>query len=192
MSYFGIRQHWYSRQQLFAQPVSDKVRSWLFDPSSLTARLIRICPGQFRVELLSQLVSRPTLDERRVLKIRHGRSALIRQVRLYCGEIAVVYARTVIPVSTLQGAQRSYANLGNRPLGAMLFSDRSMKRDEVMVSRLTSGDFLYKLSGVKTEDTWGRRSVFRVGGKPLLVSEYYLSGLFELLASCGKSDTEST
>ncbi len=180
MSFFSLQQHWYSRRQLSTQHIQSEARSWLFDSSSLTARLIRICPGQFHVELLSQSVSKPTLDESRVLNICHGRSALIRQVRLYCGDTAVVYARTVIPMTTLQGAQRRYANLGSRPLGAMLFADRTMQRDEVMVSRLTAGDVLYASTNVKTGDIWGRRSIFRVGGKPLLVSEYYLPGLFDV------------
>lgn len=179
MSFFSLQQHWYSRQQLSTQHIHNEARSWLFDPSSLTARLNRKCPGQFHVELLSQKISRPTLDEGRALNIRHGRYALIRQVRLYCGDTAVVYARTVIPVTTLQGAQRRYANLGNQPLGAMLFSDRTMQRDEVMVSKLQPGDVLYKATGVKNEHVWGRRSIFRVGGKPLLVSEYYLPALFK-------------
>lgn len=179
MSFSSLQQHWYSRQQLSDRHIHDEERSWLFDSSSLTARLIRLCPQKFRVELLSQQVSKPTLDEGRVLNICHGRSALIRQVRLYCGDTAVVYARTVIPMTTLQGAQRRYANLGNRPLGAMLFSDRTMKRDEVMVTQLNPGDTLYKLTNVKKQGVWGRRSIFRVGGKPLLVSEYYLPALFE-------------
>ena len=178
MSFF-LQQHWYGRQQLFTQHVPHEVRDWLFDSSSLTARLIRTCPGRFRVELLSQQVCQPGLDESRVLNIRHGRSALIRQVRLYCGDTAVVYARTVIPITTLQGAQRRYANLGSRPLGAMLFADRTMQRDEVMVTKLMAGDILYKLTSVKKGNIWGRRSIFRVGGKPLLVSEYYLPALFE-------------
>lgn len=106
------------------------------------------------------------------------RFALIRQVRLYCNNKAVVYARTVIPLSTLSGAQRSYGNLGSRPLGAMLFADRSMCREEVMVTQLSPNNDMYKKTGLQGELVWGRRSVFKVGGKPLLVSEYYLPDLF--------------
>jgi chorismate--pyruvate lyase len=156
-----------------------EARSWLFDPSSLTARLIRKYSGDFHVELLSQEVNRPTLDEIKALNLNYGDSALIREVQLCCGGKAVVYARTVIPLSTLTGAQNSYGNLGNRPLGAMLFADKSMKRDEVMVTRLVPECTLYKKTGASKDDVWGRRSVFHVGGKPLLVSEYYLPTLYE-------------
>lgn len=119
------------------------------------------------------------LDEMRVLGMRQRKLALVRQVKLYCGDHAVVYARTVIPVTTLTGRQRCYANLGNRPLGAMLFADRSMQRDEVMVSKLKPVDRLHQKTGASADTIWGRRSVFRVGGKALLVSEYYLPALFE-------------
>ena len=173
-----LNQHWYQRRQLFACRIPAGVRSWLFDSSSLTARLTRLCPGKFRVVLLSQAVMRPTLDEIKALDLASGDSALIREVHLCCVGKPVVYARTVIPLSTLTGAQRSYGNLGNRPLGAMLFADRTMKREEVMVSRLMPGDALYSKTGIAKQAVWGRRSVFRVGRKPLLVSEYYLPALF--------------
>ena len=162
---------------MFNRPVPEGVMSWLYNPSSLTKRLIQRCPDKFRVELLSQMVKRPTFDEARRLNIRSGRSALIREVLLYCGDTAVVYARTVIPLSTLTGPQKRYANLGNRPLGAMLFADRSMRRDTVEITALNPGDVLYVQTRCEDEIVWGRRSVFHVGGKPLLVSEYFLPSL---------------
>jgi len=178
MSSSGISQRWYQRKQLFSKHLSADKRSWLFDVTSLTARLIRYSSGDFHVELLSQEIRRPTLDEAKALKITNDRFALIRQVHLCCANKAVVYARTVIPLSTLKGAERSYGTLGSRPLGAMLFADRSMRRDEVMVTRLLPENTLYEKTGAQGEAVWGRRSVFHVGGKPLLVSEYYLPGLF--------------
>ncbi len=174
----SLKQHWYHRRQLFTCAIPAEVKSWLFDASSLTARLIRKCPGEFRVELLSQGVGRPALDEIKALNLAYGDSALVREVYLYCKNKQVVYARTVIPLSTLTGAQRSYGNLGNRPLGAMLFADKTMKRDEVMVSRLCPEPALHAKVDITGKDVWGRRSVFHVGGKPLLVSEYYLPTLF--------------
>ena len=178
MNSSGISQCWYKRRQLFAKHLPLKLRSWLFDASSLTAKLVRYSSGDFHVELLSQETRRPTWDEAKVLNIASGQFALIRQVRLCCNGKAVVYARTVIPLSTLKGAERSYANLGNRPLGAMLFADKSMRRDEVMVTKLLPESSLHKKTGAPNVPVWGRRSVFHVGGKPLLVSEYYLPDLF--------------
>ena len=177
MLFHELQQYWYQRSQLFNERAPDEINSWLFDHSSLTARLVRSCQ-RFNVKLISQRVERPSLDERKALMLGNAESALIRQVYLYCDAVPVVYARTVIPLSTLTGPQRCYANLGNRPLGAMLFADRSMRRDQVMVTCLHPEQALYTKIAETGDDIWGRRSVFRVGGKPLLVSEFYLPTLF--------------
>jgi chorismate--pyruvate lyase len=172
-----LQQRWFLRRQLFSKHVPAEIQSWLFDPTSLTARLKNKCTSEFRVEVLSQMTQKPRLDEFKALGMETGNNALVRQVRLCCGHACWVYARTVIPFSTLKGKQRIYANLGTRPLGAMLFADRTMQRDEVMVTSLPGSDLPAGL-GLEEHDTvWGRRSVFRVNNKPLLVSEYFLPAL---------------
>jgi len=108
--------------------------------------------------------------------LQKAHSALVRQVLLCCDEQPLVYARTVIPVTTIQGAQRRYANMGNRPLGAMLFADRTMRREAVEVSMLPAAHEANQYTN-SNDPIWGRRSVFRVSGKPLLVSEYFLPEL---------------
>lgn len=178
MSTNRLNKRWLRRALLFNQAIPARTMDWLFDVSSLTRRLLQRCPQSFRVEVLSQRMARPSLDEARVLGISSGHYALIREVLLYCGDEAVVYARTVIPRSTLSGAQRCYANLGSRPLGAMLFADRSMRRGEVEVSRLSPEDGLCEKLRCHDEAVWGRRSVFYVGGKPLLVSEFFLPAIY--------------
>ena len=172
-----VQQRWFLRRQLFSKHVPADVQSWLFDPASLTARLKQKCRADFRVEVLSQRIRRPRLDEYRVLGMETGSYALVREVRLCCGSACWVYARTVIPFSTLKGKQRKYANLGTRPLGAMLFADLTMERDEVMVTYLTGTQLPDGLGLAEQDSVWGRRSVFRVGGKALLVSEYFLPAL---------------
>lgn len=175
----SLQQRWLRRRQLFSKHVPVSIQSWLFDPASLTARLKQKCTAGFRVEVLSQAIQKPRLDEFRVLGVETGSYALVRQVRLCCGHACWVYARTVIPFSTLKGKQRIYANLGTRPLGAMLFADRTMKRDEVMVTSLTGSQLPSGLGLAQDDVVWGRRSVFRVAGRPLLVSEYFLPALLE-------------
>ena len=179
MSGIFLQQRWYLRRQLFSRHVPARVQAWLFDPTSLTTRLRQKCRSGFRVEVLTQTAQKPRLDELKAFGMMTNSYALIRQVRLCCDDSCWVYARTVIPFCTLKGKQRIYANLGTRPLGAMLFADRTMQRDEVMITRL-SGRELPRAVGAPEDCTvWGRRSVFRVGDKPLLVSEYFLPALFE-------------
>lgn len=170
-------QRWYLRHQLFNRDIPSALYPWLFEVSSLTAKLIDLCGEDFNVRVLSQNWQRITPEEAAAMSVKHVHSALVREVLLRCKEQPLVYARTVIPATTVKGAQRRYANMGNRPLGAMLFADRTMRRDKVQVSRLpTPPAACLHADGEK--EIWGRRSVFRVAGKPLLVSEYFLPALF--------------
>jgi chorismate lyase len=152
--------------------------AWLLDPASLTRRVVAVCPGRFRVEVVSQGWRRPLLNEARVLGMPAARYAFVRQVYLLCDEQPWVFARTVIPRTTLTGHERRLAHLHTRPLGEVLFADPSMRRGEVEVARLTPGDGLYRSAtqrlAVKPAAIWGRRSLFTLSGKPLLVNEIFL------------------
>jgi len=130
------------------------------------------------VRVISQQWQKLDSEEAAAMSLNGVRSALVRQVLLCCGETPLVYARTVIPTVTIRGAQRRYANMGSRPLGAMLFADRTMHREAVQVAKLPDNHAAHKYA--KTDEVvWGRRSVFRVANKPILVSEYFLPALLK-------------
>lgn len=173
---------WRTRTSLFAHPVPNNVASWVYDPGSLTRRVQQSCDGQFRVEVIAQYHGRPLLNEATRLRVHIDQAALIREVYLYCDTTPWVYARTIIPHSTLTGRQRQLAHLGNRPLGAALFADPSMRRDEVEVACMRPIHRLFDTATATLAQTpemiWGRRSVFYVGRKPLLVNEVFLPPVF--------------
>jgi chorismate--pyruvate lyase len=154
------------------------LRAWLLDTASLTLRLQQLCPGRFRVRLLSQSWGRPFGDEVVALGMKSGSLALIRQVQLLCGDDPWVYARTVIPVSSLRGRLQRLAHLGSRPLGGMLFADPGMQRGGVELARLRTGQAMHAAATFHLApppvEIWGRRTVFRLADKPLLVSEIFL------------------
>jgi len=169
------------RSRLFAEAIPADMAGWLFDRGSLTRRLQMACPTGFRVELVEQGWQRPMLNEAMRLGVSPDRLALVRQVYLFCHARPVVYARTVIPVSTLTGAERHLACLGNRPLGAVLFAAPNMRRDEVEVACIRPGQRIFtratRVLDSAPASIWGRRSVFYLSGKPLLVSEVFLPGI---------------
>lgn len=138
------------------------------------------CSSVFSVRVLAQFNGRPGALESRLLGIRPGRNALIREVQLLCGETPWVYARSVIPRSTLTGPQRRLAHMGTRPLGAALFADPSMRRERPRILRLQAGQALHAHAGRHMPPTeqpiWGRSSRFLLAGKPLLVCEFFLPG----------------
>jgi len=178
----SVEPRWLRRQQLINHRIPTEAWSWLIDPASLTARLKRSCCGRFSVKVVAQGYLRPEQCELELFSLRPGTRALIREVVLYCDDRPWVFARTVIPVTTLRGRQRRLAHLGERPLGAVLFADGSMERSEVEIASITPGQrlFAHATSELKIEPEaiWGRRSLFRVGGKPLLVNELFLPDIY--------------
>ena len=60
----------------------------------------------------------------------------------------------------------------------MLFADPGMRRDIVELACLRKGEDLYATATrslqVKPATVWGRRAVFRIAHKPLLVTEGFL------------------
>ena len=166
------------RSRLFAHAVPVDMSDWLFDRGSLTRRLQSASLNNFRVELVEQGWQRPMLNEAVRLGVSPDRMALLRQVYLFCDDRPVVYARTVIPISTLSGAERHLGCLGNRPLGAVLFASPNMRRDEVEVACIHPGQRIFTRATHVLDSApasiWGRRSVFYLSGKPLLVSEVFL------------------
>jgi len=180
MSGYNSQLNWHNRKQSLAINIPDEVSHWLFEPSSLTARIINRCSGKFRVHLISQQRMTPTPDEIRVLGLRYRSHAIIRQVILYCEDEPWVYARSVIPMTTLKGSLRRLGKLGNKPLGAVLFSDPSIERGEVEITSMTSLHPNYKWTEHKgSEVIWGRRSVFKQRRKTLLVSEFFLPNIIQ-------------
>ena len=122
----SVEPAWLNRGSLRRSAVSQEMRTWLFNDTSLTARLVANCKEVFRVEVLRQRYARVQRNEERLLNMPHRQRALLREVYLYCGTVRVVYARSIIPLSTLTGRQRQLAHLGERPLGGFLFSCPSM------------------------------------------------------------------
>ena len=149
--------------------------------SSLTQRLQQTCGGGFGVEVVSQRMEPPMLSEAQAMQRPPQELALVRQVRLMCDGEPWVFARTVIPLPSLHGRLRQLALLGNRPLGAVLFADPTMKRSDIEVACVGQNKRLYHMAmqGVAggVSEIWGRRSVFTLHSRPLLVSEFFLPPL---------------
>jgi len=156
-------------------------RAWLRDKNSLTRRLIDRCGRDFSVFVINQRWTKPRIEEARLLKIHPRQRVLLRQVQLRCGREVLVYARSVIPLATLRGKHRRLKSLGNKPLGAYLFAHHQLKREIHQLARIKANDPLYHAAFDAGEGgpdgIWGRRSLFSIDGKKLLVSEFFLPGI---------------
>lgn len=153
-------------------------RPWLLDRGSLTRRIQRRCP-LFGVRGVQQRESRLTGGEGRKI----GRS-LVREVFLHCGESPVVYACSVLPLSSLRGRWRRLGKLGETPLGAVLFSDPRVKRQPLCFKKLHRRHPLYQRAcegmGEKPVHLWARRSEFRLHRGSIWVTEVFLPTILGL------------
>ena len=144
---------------------------------------MEFCPGQFSVRLLSEQWTRPKKDEAKLLDIPQRQTVLLRQVQLLCADTVCVYARSIIPLKTMSGKHRRLRYLGERPLGAYLFSNPGLIRASQQLASISKKDPLFNIatsgSGESCEQIWGRRSLFTIDHKSLLVSEFFLPVLFE-------------
>ena len=145
-------------------------RNWLLDKGSLTLNLKNLAPGRFSVKVLNSLFTRASLSEANALNVPPRQMVYVREVALCIDEKPVVLARSVIPRTTLTGAERQLLFLKNKPLGEYLFTHKRMTRSNIEVKR----------GQANHRPVWARRSVFRLNHKPLLVSEYFLAELFQV------------
>jgi chorismate--pyruvate lyase len=163
---------WRSYRRVPSVRLPRRWRSWLLEKGSLTRRLVAASGGEFAVEVRYQGWSHPSLSEARALGIHPRQRVLIREVCLKGRGQVWVCARSILPASTLTGPRRRLKQLGERPLGEVLFRDPSMRRGPIETA-------LLPLEG-QPRRCWARRSVFYLDDKPLLVSEVFLPALLEL------------
>ena len=171
--------HW---QNPIADNIPKYLLNWLVEPSSLTARLKRHC-SQFRVEVLGQQIELCQSHEANdVIKVNE--QVLVREVLLYCDDVPQVFARSLLPLSTLTDDEQQLAELGNQPLGQVLFNNPSLVRKNLTIATFdqsSSVGQLVKSLSIDVDDQfimWGRSSLFFVHQKPLMVAEVFLPQAF--------------
>lgn len=169
---------WQTITQSIRQHLPAYLSEWLLDRSSLTSRLVDVCSTDFNVQVQNQYYGLPRFNERQSLAIKKKAYCLIREVVLFCDKTPLVFARTVVPMATLTGRERRLAHMGSQSLGAALFADPSMRRERMEIATIEPGQFLYdeavKTLVKKPDKIWGRRSIFYLNNKKLLISEIFL------------------
>lgn len=150
------------------------MQNWLGDSGSLTARLIAESEGKFHVDIVQQFIGIPELNERQALGMKRPALALIREVVLCGNGEPWVFARSLLPLTSLTGGLRRLRKQRNRPLGAFLFSQPQLVRNPIAIARISRDHAYVPNDLIGNQLLWGRRSVFYLQQKPLLVSEVFL------------------
>lgn len=136
----------------------------LLATGSLTHRLQALSGGTFKVRVLDEGWVQGSARTISVFGKRKAAQIMWSRRVLLCGHGEPwVAAHSLIPFSSVQGSLRQLVRLRERPLGGFLFRHPQLRRDDPELVRMT--------------DHWGRRSVFHLQGKSLLVAEFFLPEL---------------
>ena len=157
-------------------------QQWIESESSLTIRIKELGIA-FSLQVLNQTEQQLSLEQQQLLHTTDT-SALFREVLLKQGEIPLVYAQTIMPASTVTGTETMLAELGNQPLGQVLFQSPQAVRSNIEFAEVTPNSQLGKfiqnqLQQAIVHPCYVRRSHFQLNTKPLLVCECFLPALFE-------------
>ena len=147
---------------------TDTWRRWLFDSSSLTKLLVEKSAGDFRVEVCGQewmLLPNPA--------VRSCFGPLASEHRFWSRKVVLVgnntpwvLAHTLIPEFSLAGPLKRVLELNEKPLGEYLFSHPDLIRSGIDITPIAG-------------DSWGRRSLFYLFEKPIMVAEFFLPAILE-------------
>ncbi|MDT8428541.1 MAG: chorismate lyase [Pseudomonadales bacterium] len=159
---------WLPIKRLLQSP-SAEWKNWLLDPGSLTQRLKQLSANDLKVRVEEQCwywKTSPTLISC-FGKVLCRQAMWSRKVTLIGRGQPWVTAHSLVPVSSLDSSLRRICKLQDKPLGEFLFANPCLSRSQLEITRTRWG--------------WGRRSLFHLHDKPVLVAEFFLPDL--LLAS---------
>lgn len=147
------------------------LKNWLLDTGSLTERLQANCQ-HFHLQLLGQASIAPHDEEIKRLACQSQQDAQVREVLLYGDDQPWVFARSVIPQALCQSELH---NLGNKPLGQIIFNDNRFTRAPFELAKLAPDHPLLSKLAVRSEQSlWARRSCFSYQHWQMLVAEVFL------------------
>lgn len=155
------------------------IQSWTYESGSLTQRLRDSYGNAIGVKILLQQWSMPFLTERRLLNLAENKYSLIREVLLHADGKPLILARTIIPVKTIKVAKSNLSHLGSRPLGEVIFSYPKLERIEMDIALIKPASWAKPAIELvhMTLPIAGRRTVYGIAGRHMLVSEFFLPGL---------------
>ncbi len=156
---------------------------WLRDHGSLTLRIQQRCAA-FSVRNAGNCLAVAAYDETALLGLPPRHKIYTREVFLYADGKPVVFAHSVVAPQHLRGVWRALQNLGNKPLGALLFTHPLVKRAPLHYKALQPQHALFQRAAAMLdaapERMWARRSLFSLRDAPLLVTEVFLPDILKL------------
>ena len=142
--------------------VNTSILSWLLESGPITNRIK--LSQEFELELLNDEIDEISKEEELFLN-SVSETFRVRRVILLGNNTPVVYAKSVIPSSTIENGLSSLGKIGNAPLGDILFTPGVFTKLEMVCA-----SFLSKEKNIY----WGRKIKYSVNSEPISVMEVFL------------------
>lgn len=142
--------------------VDASILSWLSESGPITNRIK--LSQKFELELLNDEIDEISKEEELFLN-SFSETFRVRRVILLGNNTPVVYAKSVIPSSTIENGLSSLGKIGNAPLGDILFTPGVFTKLEMVCA-----SFLSKEKNIY----WGRKIKYSVNSEPISVMEVFL------------------
>lgn len=147
----------------------------LTEQGSLTDLMQQLMGQTPTLKCLTQGKGHADRIESQILSIRPRKFAHIREITMGKGQQDWLFARTVIPISTLKGQAKRLAKLNNQPLGRVLFGQINAQRKRMWLDIVFADEVgLSDFDIAEDFPLWQRRSIFQIASGPLLISEIFL------------------
>lgn len=143
---------------------------WLAHTGSFTAAMKAVCGDTLTVNVIQQAWQTIEPDEATRLDLSPCELALVRETEMWGNNQLWLVARLVFPRGTLTGSEEPLRYFGAQSVGEFLFADPTLERSPFEWTNLENS------AGVGMAE-WGRRSLFRIKNKPLLVTEFLCADL---------------
>ena len=140
---------------------NDEILSWLNENGSITSRIKLF--SNFRLKLLRDGPGKVDASEDDLI-ISNYKENNIREVVLYSDEKPLIYAKSIIPVETINLGLGLLGNLKENPLGDILFSDPEIEKKHMLFAKFQSNEKKF----------YGRKGIYAVKGYPFSVCEIFL------------------
>lgn len=167
---------WHEHRKGSQHQLPEAVQSWAYEAGSLTQRLRDYYGNTITVNILFHQWRSPYISESRQLHLHQQRFGLVREVMLHSNGKPLLLARTIIPKATIKVAHRNLAHLGTRPLGEVIFSYPDLERITMDLTLVTPAAWTSQAQQRASinQPIWGRRTVYAIQRRPMLVSEFFL------------------
>lgn len=152
---------WNTYEAIEHELTNAEIKSWLLEQGPITKRIKSI--AEFRLELIQDELSDATEDEILFLKI-DSEEIRIREVILYGNENPMVFARTIIPNTTIEKGLKELGKIGNKPLGDILFEKDIFSKEDIVFATFKDEESLF----------WGRKIKYTVKDQSFSVMEVFL------------------